>query len=129
MTVRIPVCAPQVAARLQQPADLVGELFLHDARWTWHWQHWLSAVVPDLNVDSSGPTFSLYSLAQEEARNGAGVLIGHEPLVRDSLEDGSLVAPFKQIVKLATKLVIVTPYRARKGSVVETIVGLLNAPD
>ncbi len=55
--------------------------------------------------------------------------MGHEPLVRDSLIDGSLVAPFKQVVKLPRKLVIVTPYRARKDSVLEKIIGLLNSPD
>ena len=46
--------------------------------------------------------------------------------LRDSLADGSLVAPFDQVVELQTKLVMVTPYRARKGSVMETIIGLLS---
>ncbi len=117
-----PVCAPSLAARLKQPKDLVGELFLHDARWTGHWQHWLSAAAPGLEIDAAGPTFSLYSLALQEAQNGAGVLIGHEPLVRGSLEDGSLVAPFEQVVELPRRLVISTPYPLRAGSLLEKIV-------
>jgi LysR family glycine cleavage system transcriptional activator len=116
-----------VASRLQQPSDLEGELFLHDARWTQHWQQWLSVAVPERDIDATGPTFSLYSLALQEAQNGAGVLMGHEPLVRSSLNDGSLVAPFEQIVKLSRKLVIVTPQRPRKGSVLEKIIALLES--
>ena len=122
-----PVCAPVLASGLRQPADLVGQLFLHDARWTRHWQQWLAQAAPELSIDSSGPTFSLYSLALQEAQNGAGVLMGHEPLVRASLEDGSLVAPFEQTVELPRKLVIATPYPLRSGSLLEKIVQMLAA--
>lgn len=52
-----------------------------------------------------------------------------EPPVGDSLIDGSLVALFEQMMKLTRKLVIGTPGRARRGSVLETIKGLLNPPD
>ncbi|UCH40266.1 MAG: hypothetical protein JSU67_00740 [Gammaproteobacteria bacterium] len=121
-----PVCAPAIAAGLKKPADLEGELFLHDARWTEDWQQWLSVIAPELNIDASGPTFSLYSLAVQEAQNGAGVLMGHEPLVRDFLDDGSLVAPFEQAVELSRKLVIATPYPPRKGSLLEKIVRQLS---
>ncbi|MDH3762499.1 MAG: LysR substrate-binding domain-containing protein [Gammaproteobacteria bacterium] len=124
-----PVCSPALASRLKQPADLAAEQFLHDARWSGHWQHWLDRAAPGLGIDPTGPTFSLYSLALQEAQNGAGVLIGHEPLVRASLDDGSLIAPFEQAVELPRKLVIATPYPLRSGSLLEKIVHLLSASD
>lgn len=124
-----PVCSPALAARLKQPVDLASEQFLHDARWTGHWQQWLAAAAPELSLDPLGPTFSLYSLALQEAQNGAGVLIGHEPLVRASLDDGSLVAPFDQVVELPQKLVIATPYALREGTLLQDIVQILVAPD
>jgi LysR family glycine cleavage system transcriptional activator len=120
-----PVCAPAVAARLKTPADLSGEVFLHDSRWQLHWQHWLSIALPEARIDSSGPTFSLYSLALQEAQNGAGVLIGHQPLVESSLEDGSLVAPFTEVVELPSRLVIATSYTPRPDSLLAKIVCML----
>jgi LysR family glycine cleavage system transcriptional activator len=124
-----PVCSPALASRLKQPADLAGCQFLHDARWGGLWQRWLDEAAPGLGIDPSGPTFSLYSLALQEAQNGAGVLIGHRPLVRASLDDGSLVAPFEAEVELDSKLVIATPYPLRSASLLEKIVHMLSAGD
>ena len=73
-----PVCSPTVAARLNTIGDLANEVFLHDSTWKDDWRTWLSHTSPDANLNKSGPEFSLYSLALEECRNGAGILIGHE---------------------------------------------------
>ncbi len=118
-----PVCAPAMASRLKSPADLAGETFLHDARWARHWSLWLAAAQAD--IDPVGPTFSLYSLALQEAENGAGLLMGHEPLVRGRIEAGSLVAPFEQKVELPRVLAIETPMRLREGSSLRQIVAAL----
>lgn len=118
-----PVCAPEMASRLRSPADLAGETFLHDARWTRHWSMWLDAV--QLDLDPDGPTFSLYSLALQEAENGAGVLMGHEPLVRASLDGGSLVAPFEQMLELQRRLVIETPLALPRSGPLHKIVTAL----
>lgn len=89
-----PVCAPRIAERLASPRDLAGETLLRDAAWSDDWAQWAAgAGQRDLETDS-GPAFSLYSLAVEEAISGAGVLIGHAPLLRRELESGALVAPF-----------------------------------
>lgn len=101
-----PVCAPSVAARLTHPSDLNSVPFLHDAAWSKDWQTWLASAHPSANFDTSGPVFSLYSLALEEAKNGAGVLIGHEPLVGALLESGDLVAPFSKKISLNRSLSI-----------------------
>jgi len=117
-----PVCAPSMASRLKQPSDLRGLLFLHDARWINDWQSWLNQVAPGHGIDTSGPSFSLYSLAQQEAENGAGILIGHEILVQDSLRKGSLVAPFGESLEIDQTLMCATPAPARPDSVIEKII-------
>lgn len=99
-----PVCAPAVAAGLSTPADLAAMRFIHDETWKGDWRHWLDAVSPGLSVDTTGPSFSLYALALEEARNEAGILIGHDALVGDLVASGALVAPFGERVRLQRAL-------------------------
>ena len=88
-----PVCAPDMAARLKSPGDLARVPCLSDAVWAQDWAVWAQAAGL-LGFAPRGPVFSLYALAVEEAANGAGVLIGHGPLVADHLAAGRLVAPF-----------------------------------
>ena len=106
-----PVCTPETAARLGRPSDLSHVTCLHDAAWSGDWQRWLGVASPDKAIDTRGPIYSLYSLAVEEAKNGAGVLIGHEPLVRAELASGALVAPFGVRVETGRRLAI-TPAQA-----------------
>lgn len=100
-----PVCAPAVAARLATPRDLAGETLLHDATWRDDWAIWLAAEQLSGITATSGPAYSLYSLALEEAIHGAGVLIGHAPLVAAAMTSGALVAPFKLRVDSPAPLV------------------------
>lgn len=93
-----PVCAPALAARLPQVSDLGSVPCLSDSAWDRDWETWLAAVGATVAV--RGPVFSLYALAVEEAVNGAGVLMGHGPLVAGHLERGTLVAPFPHRVAL-----------------------------
>lgn len=95
-----PVCAPEIAKRLHHPRDLANEMFLHDINWSSDWALWLASALPGATLDICGSVFSLYSLAVEEAKNGAGVLIGHEALVAADLAAGTLVAPFQIRAKL-----------------------------
>lgn len=95
-----PVCAPDVAASLKTVEDLAGLTFLNNSAWKTDWETWLSAAAPEKNLLKTGPEFSLYSLALEECKNGAGVLIGHDHLVQSELDRGTLVAPFSETVRL-----------------------------
>ncbi len=92
---RFPVCAPKIARRLKTPADLAGEILLHDATWRDDWQRWLAVAGVDEALADNGPVYSLYSLAATEAVNGAGILLANEPLVEIMLRNGDLVRPFK----------------------------------
>jgi len=89
-----PVCAPAVAGGLADVADLARVPCLFDTAWAEDWSVWLGKAAPSARIVPRGPVFSLYALAVEEAVNGAGVLIGHEPLVSRLLDTGRLVAPF-----------------------------------
>jgi LysR family glycine cleavage system transcriptional activator len=100
-----PVCAPEVAMRLTTPCDLSRETLLHDASWRDDWAIWLAAEKLGSIAAASGPVYSLYSLAVDEAIHGAGVLIGHAPLVAPALASGALVAPFARRIAAPTSLV------------------------
>lgn len=101
-----PICNPDIARRLTRPTDLRGETLLHDISWADDWQIWATSAGLDLPNIATGSRYSLYSLALEEAKNGAGVLMGHGCLVQDALADGSLVAPYAHQAKTGKYLIL-----------------------
>jgi len=101
-----PVCAPELARNLRHPSELRDVTLLHDALWAGDWALWAKAVLGDADGFVQGPRFSLYALALDEARHGAGVLMGHEALVRPALDRGDLVAPFEHSVPTGLSLVL-----------------------
>ncbi|MFH1806899.1 MAG: LysR substrate-binding domain-containing protein [Pseudomonadota bacterium] len=122
-----PVCAPAIAHTLKSPTDIGNAVCLHDSTWSSDWALWLESACPDVTVQTKGPVFSLYSLALEEARNGAGVLIGHDALVRPHLESGALVAPFATRRRLNRALTITRSRVLRDNPVLQQVVELLQA--
>lgn len=123
-----PVCAPAIAARLQEPADLLDVACLTDSAWSDDWQRWAGVAMPDREFTPRGPVFSLYALAVQEAVNGAGVLIGHRPLVAAELASGALVAPFAQKVSLEQPLVLWSARAFRPGSAAARVMEWLCSP-
>ncbi|MEZ5931977.1 MAG: LysR family transcriptional regulator [Alphaproteobacteria bacterium] len=122
-----PVCAPSLLPRLPSPSDLTSVPCLHDSTWADDWSIWLEEALPGERLDTRGPAFSLYSLAVEEARNGAGVLIGHALLLRTHLDAGSLVAPFARRVALDRRLVLtVAPSATADGTLGRIIEALVD---
>ncbi|MDP2697182.1 LysR family transcriptional regulator [Thalassospira sp.] len=122
-----PVCTPAIAHTLKSPTDIGNAVCLHDSTWSSDWALWLESACPDVAVQTKGPVFSLYSLALEEARNGAGVLIGHDALVRPHLESGALVAPFATRRRLNRALTITRSRVLRDNPVLQQVVELLQA--
>ncbi|WP_205520582.1 LysR family transcriptional regulator [Tropicibacter sp. Alg240-R139] len=101
-----PVCTPEIAARLTSVSDLEGETLIHDSTWAGDWGYWLERVPDSARDGKRGPTHSLFSVALEEACNGAGILMAHEALVLAKLQAGALVAPFPHKVSLDRSLVM-----------------------
>lgn len=90
-----PACSPALARQLTREADLAEVTLLHDATWRGHWAAWLERAGLSQVNGARGPVFSLYSLAVEEAKNGAGVLMGRNPLIDECLRANTLVRPFR----------------------------------
>lgn len=120
-----PVCSPTLAERLSRVEDLGQLPCLSDSAWARDWEVWLQAVGAKVAV--RGPVFSLYALAVEEAVNGAGVLMGHGPLVAAQLERGALVAPFPQRVPLAAGFRLWSARAMERGSAVARVAAFLGA--
>ncbi|MGA0540435.1 LysR family transcriptional regulator [Neotabrizicola sp. VNH66] len=121
-----PVCTPALAARLMRPEDLGSVACLSDASWQDDWPRWLRAAGVDLPL--RGPVYSLYALAVEEAVNGAGVLMGHGPLVAGHLARGTLVAPFALRVPLAAGLRLWSARPMVRGGAVARVAAFLASP-
>jgi len=107
-----PVCAPSIAEQLTSPTDLFDHTWLFDATWSDDWATWVAAVLPGDSRSRQGPHYSLFSIALEEAKNGAGVLMGHSFLVDGMINSGELVAPFTDKVP-SDKSLIMEVARAR----------------
>jgi LysR family glycine cleavage system transcriptional activator len=120
-----PVCSPALAARLAQVQDLAGVPCLKDSAWDRDWELWLGAVGAKVAV--RGAVFSLYALAVEEAVNGAGVLMGHGPLVAGHLAGGRLVAPFPQRVSLASGFRLWAARPIARGGAVARVAAFLES--
>ena len=112
---------------MRGPKDLLSVTCLTDATWADDWGTWMRKADPKLRFTPRGPLFSLYALAVTEAINGAGVLMGHEALIRDELATGRMVAPFATRVALPRRLSIETLGKARGRDAVARVVALLEA--
>jgi DNA-binding transcriptional LysR family regulator len=120
-----PVCAPAMAARLKGIEDLKHVPCLSDATWSQDWTLWMQGAGRGDADGLRGPVYSLYSLAVEEAVNGAGVLIGHDALVARHLASGALVAPFQPRVTLPRALRIWTARHQRPRGALDRMMRFL----
>lgn len=120
-----PVCAPAIAERIREPSDLANFPLLQDTTLTDDWRRWLSRVEPDANLALTGPSYSLFSLAVDEARNGAGVLIGHAPLVQRDIDAGTLVAPFEARIRIPSVLALTTANPIGESQILESVARVL----
>ena len=97
-----PVCSPKLLKKkpLDKPADLRNHILLHyddpEIRHPWlHWKTWLEVErIADLRPAGT-LSFSGFEQIIPAAVAGHGVALGRSPLVKNLLESGELVAPFK----------------------------------
>lgn len=103
-----PVCSPAMAARLGSASALTSLPLLHcdplDA-----WPRWLRVAGVQSRDTRRGQTFDTLELALAAATRGQGVAIGDLNLVRESLRDGILVAPFSQTIERGMSYYLVYP--------------------
>ncbi|RUL97743.1 LysR family transcriptional regulator [Rhizobium chutanense] len=99
----LPVCIPAIAEALADPADLAAVNCISDVVWQ-DWRIWADSAMPENPVIPTGPGFSLYAVAVQEALSGAGVLMGRQSLIQPHLNSGALVAPFDRPVPLGLSI-------------------------
>jgi len=87
-----PVCTPEIAARLREPADLARETLLRSYR-TDEWARWFGAagVAPPL---LRGPVFDSSVTMAAAAMQGLGVALLPPAMFGQALRDERLVQPF-----------------------------------
>ncbi|OWV74769.1 LysR family transcriptional regulator [Rhizobium sp. R339] len=89
-----PVCSPEMAARLKEPADILELPAVIDGRAMFSWEVWMreaglsGATLPTRHV------FNDASLCLDAAIAGQGVMLAWQTLAAFSLAEGRLVAPF-----------------------------------
>ncbi|MEM7170282.1 MAG: LysR family transcriptional regulator [Pseudomonadota bacterium] len=88
-----PVCAPEVAARIEGGADLAQESILHLVGLGDGWDYWAEAAGRTDLKGLNGHFFSTFVLAYEMAKQGEGIALGHDILVAEHLKRGDLVYP------------------------------------
>lgn len=101
-----PICAPALAASISAPEDLADHPLLFDRSWSDDWGLWAKAAQVGLANIDEGAQYSLFSLAQEEAKSGAGVLMGHAILSEAAVESGDLVRLFDIACRTDKSLVL-----------------------
>ncbi|ESR24526.1 LysR family transcriptional regulator [Lutibaculum baratangense] len=87
-----PLCAPELAARLRDPADLAGQTLFRSYRAD-EWAMWFAAAdaaCPDLQ----GPVFDSSVAMAELAAAGLGVALLPALMFRRQLSEGRLARPF-----------------------------------
>lgn len=96
-----PACSPALLegpSALRRPEDLKKVTLLQDEPDGYFWSCWFGAFGVK-NVDPrSGEFFPNLDMAVKAAVMGLGVVMGDVVLIRDELETGQLVLPFKELV-------------------------------
>jgi LysR family transcriptional regulator, glycine cleavage system transcriptional activator len=103
----LPVCSPSLLRNssrpLRRPQDLAGQVLLHfdfpgAEKMVMDWGTWLTALgIGDLKA-AGALHFSQYEQMIQAAISGQGVALGRQPLVKELISSGALVAPFNAAV-------------------------------
>lgn len=90
----VPLCLPQIAARLSNPQDLSHERLLHVLGYQEGWATWLAAAGASVVDAGKGLWFDTTHMALEVAAHGGGVALGRSSMIARELASGRLVRPF-----------------------------------
>ena len=104
-----PMCSPELAKRLLIPSDVKSMPLLHCSYPAQAWSRWLEAAGIGGATSPRGQTFDTLELALSAATRGQGVALGDLNLVRESLSDGVLVAPFDFVLEQGVSYYLIYP--------------------
>jgi len=94
-----PVCAPQLAERLNEPRDLLSAPIVRDSNANISWDLWLAPHGLSDRQLGEGDSFTDAALALDAAIAGQGVLLAWPFLAHDALSAGLLVRPFRELAR------------------------------
>lgn len=94
----VPVCAPDLAATIHAPDDLLATQLLHSMLRPEGWPTWLGAVGLGAAQPTRNVTLANAALCVQAAVNGLGVAMAQKAYVRDDLASGRLAQPLHQEV-------------------------------
>ncbi len=113
-----PVCAPEIAANLRSPRDIVSVPILRDVNSTLRWNLWLDQFGIAESELTEGHGFTDASLCLDAAIAGQGMMLAWPTLAHDALAAGRLVAPFAERSPTGIGYwLLATAARARSGKV------------
>jgi LysR family glycine cleavage system transcriptional activator len=103
-----PVCSPELAKGLSVPADLKGMRLLQCSPLE-AWSRWLEAAGVGWIAAPRGPSFDTLEMALSAASRNQGVALGDLNLLKESLRDGLLVAPFDCVLDRGISYFLIYP--------------------
>lgn len=122
-----PVCAPALADRLRDAADLARVPVIRETEANYGWDEWLGPEGRTEVCPAAGPEFSDAMLCLDAAMTGAGVFLSFETLAADALANGRLVAPFAGRHATRNSYWFVTEAQGRPRRAVAAFAGWLRA--
>jgi LysR family glycine cleavage system transcriptional activator len=122
----VPVCNRSLLKEISSPGDLSRITLLHSISRPNDWSTWLRES--GIKIDASrGLKFENSALAYEAALQGIGCAIGIKVLVDRPLSAGTLVAPFKQTVRLDEGYYLTWPKGVKPSATLRKFHGWLRA--
>lgn len=89
----MPVCAPALAARIREPADLLSLPVIRENDRLQGWREWLAPHGLSPGDLRDGPEYADGGICVDAAISGQGLFMAWETLAADPLADGRLSAP------------------------------------
>lgn len=94
-----PLGAPDLAAKIKEPADLAKETLLQTIGQPNEWDIWLSKIgLTPADFPKRGTTFDSTHIAGQAAVRGAGLCVGDPRFFVSEIESGRLVQPLDLLV-------------------------------
>jgi DNA-binding transcriptional LysR family regulator len=109
LQVIFPVCAPDLARRIHDHADLARVPVIRETRANFGWPDWLGPEGRPEVVPGDGPLFGDAQLCLDAAISGEGVFLTFESIAADPLALGRLAEPFRGRHATGNAYWIVTP--------------------
>jgi LysR family glycine cleavage system transcriptional activator len=103
-----PVCSPEIAKSLSTPADL-KDVRLLQCNPVQAWSSWLDAAGVGWIAAHHGQTFDTLELALSAVSRNQGVALGDVNLLKESLDDGILIAPFDCVLDRGVSYFLIYP--------------------